>query len=418
MALTDTLSTVASALDDISGLYVPQNDLETDITTLAMRTVVSATVILIVLTVFAVLFSKRAPILKLPLFILIALTMSASTLTLIGSTVYLNVKADSGGPVHWHADFEIWACGNELELRDPTGFLSNKIGTAVLHEHDDHRIHLEGVVVDDEIDASLGKFMHVVGGAITDQALVVPLNADDRGDVFEDEVDGDGASNSNAQLLDEYIVEDPELGKVASFRDGDYCGNELSDVQTFVYSYNADDKTYSQRKLTNPRDYVIFDNPNVPPGDCIIFEFGPSRDTTDKLCEQYGIRDIERCDQFGVEPNQREICEVRQVDGPGPTIDPTPLENLQDSPYSNPDLRSDPEAEASAQNDQAATLPSKKLLDAEPCAKLFDDSGNKLSNAPEVLNQYGEPINPDTDCTAYLYILDLYNQATQAEEAN
>ena len=73
---------------------------------------------------------------------MIALTLTLSTGILIGSTIYLNTNSDSGGPVHWHADIEFWACGNEIELRDPTGF-SNKIGTGTLHEHDDHRIHLD-----------------------------------------------------------------------------------------------------------------------------------------------------------------------------------------------------------------------------------------------------------------------------------
>ena len=423
MALTDTFSTFASVLDDITGLYVPQSDLETETSSFAMRTVVTATIVLIVLIAFSVLFAQRVKILKLPLFSMIAFTMALPTILLIYSTVSLNLRADSGGPVHWHADFEIWACGNEFELRDPTGFLSNKIGTAVLHEHDDHRIHLEGVVVEEEIDASLGKFMHVIGGAITDEAIVVPLNADGKGDLFEDEVDGDGPSDSNPSLVDPYIIEDAELGKVASFRDGDLCGSQRAEVQTFVYSYNEDDKTYSQRKLTNPRDYVIFDDSNVPPGDCIIFEFGPTRDTTDKLCEQYGIRDIDRCEEFGVEQDKRSICELREVQNTTTeSVDVSTFENIETSPYENTELRSSEQFESSSESMGAndGLLPSKERLDAEPCAKLFDDQGNQIEALEPITGPDGEPLNPETDCTAYLFVLDLYNQSQQeaTEESN
>ena len=161
------VQSMGSLLDEIPGAYVPQEDLENTIAELATSTVTIAAVSLIILTILAMLLSNRFEKLKMPLFVLMVVAMAGSSVTLVGSTVYLNTKADSGGPVHWHADAEFWACGNELELRDPTGFLSNKIGTATLHEHDDHRIHLEGVVVDEEIDATLGKFMHVSGGAIT-----------------------------------------------------------------------------------------------------------------------------------------------------------------------------------------------------------------------------------------------------------
>lgn len=381
MHITDTLSRMATLIDEIPNVYVPQDDLETDISSLAMKTVLAASITLIVLTVIALLFSNKFPILKMPLFVLMAIAMAGSTLTLISSTVYLNVKSESGGPIHWHADFEVWACGNQLELRDPTGFLSNKIGTATLHEHDDQRIHLEGVAVEEKVDASLGKFMHVTGGAITDEAMVVPLNADDQSDdnIFEDEVDGDGPSNTNAEQIDPYIIDDDELGKVAYFKDGDACGSTASEVQTFVYRYNKDDKTYEQTKIEKPQDFVIFQNPNVPPGDCIIFEFGPTREKTDKLCEQYGVRDTNRCEQFGVEPDQREICESEQVN----------YEETQSEIFYINDER---EIDALLEDP----------LRTDPCAPFFDSSGNRIQVEVQALDESGNPINPDTDCEAYI----------------
>ena len=311
--VSSLVHTMASFIDDIPGVYVPQEDLETTITELALNTVLIAAGALAVLTVIALLFSQKYEKLKMPLFVLMTIAMAGSTVSLIGSTVYLNTKADSGGPVHWHADIEFWACGNELEVRDPRGAVSNKIGTPTLHEHNDHRIHLEGVVVDDVIDASLGKYMHVIGGAITAEQVVIPLNDESEGSIFEDEVDGDGPTDSNADAINDYIINDVELDRVASFRDGDTCDGQKSDVQVFIYTYDSDTKTYEQHKEENPRDYVITDDPNVPPGDCIIVEFGPEREKTDRLCEQYGIRDIARCPQFGVEPKQRAICEIEQV---------------------------------------------------------------------------------------------------------
>lgn len=146
--------------DGISGLYVPGTNLEEDIAHWSTRITLGSAILLVVLVIVAALIKDRMPRLKLPMFLVMTTAMIGSILFLGASTIYLNVKADSGGPVHWHADFEIWACGNQLELKDPYEFLSNKVGTPTLHEHDDQRIHLEGVVVDEEKDArSANSFM-------------------------------------------------------------------------------------------------------------------------------------------------------------------------------------------------------------------------------------------------------------------
>lgn len=388
MNITDMLRPVASVLSDIADLYEPQDDLESTITALAMKTVVIAASLLIVLTVIAVLFSEKFPILKMPLFILMAIAMAGSTFTLIGSTIYLNTNSESGGPIHWHADIEFWACGNELELRDPTGTLSNKTGTAVLHEHNDHRIHLEGVVVEKEVDASLGKFMYVAGGAITDEALVVPLNAE--GNIFEEEVDGDGPSDDYKELVEPYIVDDAEYSKVASFRDGDTCGDQVSEVQTFVYRYNGENKTYEQSKIENPQDFVIYEDPNVPPGDCIIFEFGPEREKTDKLCEQYGVRDIERCEQFGVTGKRKAICELTQTNY-DPALDYEVLDQKLD--------------ETVVQHNDPANPGTGDPLNDHPCKPYFDSYGNPTGVEIARYDADGKLIDPATDCGAYVETL-------------
>lgn len=384
------LSRFASFIDDIPGVYKAQNDLENDIATIAMRTVAIAAATLFFCTIVAMLFSGKFPKLKLPLFVMMVIAMLGSTVTLIGSTIYLNVKSDSGGPIHWHADFEVWACGNELELRDPTGFLSNKIGTATLHEHNDHRIHLEGVAVEEKVDASLGKFMHVIGGAVTDTALVAPLN--ETGLIFEDEVDGDGPSDLSPELVDPYIKTDGELGKVAYFQDGQMCGDEASDVQVFVYKYNGDDKTFEQRKLSGDevRDYVITQDPNVPPGDCIIMEFGPSREKTDKLCEQYGIRDISRCSQFGVEPDQREICELTQVNYATELTAPTDTTEETDIEAGDQSLEEQGVPASDARVQQSA-----EILELQTAC---EESGSDTSAECEVYNRAIDD-TPATDTT-------------------
>lgn len=315
MGLVESLLTrfAHGATDGLSGLFQPVSDLDGQISSLSTRITIGASIALVVLTIIAALVKNRSEKFKLPLFIAMFVVIVGSTLFLGASTIYLNTSSDSGGPVHWHADFEIWACGNELELRDPFEFLSNKIGTPTLHEHNDKRIHLEGVVVNEEVDASLGKFFHVVGGAITNDAMVVPLNSE--GSVFEDVIDGDGPSDTAPALVEPYLVySDGE--RYARFIGGETCGDQPAYPQVFVYQYNEANDTYAQAKLSDPVHYGISGEPNVPPGDCVIFEFDVMKDQTDKLCEQYGVRDVNRCDQFGVSEDKHSICKASQINYP------------------------------------------------------------------------------------------------------
>lgn len=393
------IRTFAQVTQGIDGLYVAGEDLEHEIVRLSFRTVAISAVALIVMTLLAALLKDHAPKLKLPLFLGMAFTMAFSFLFLAGSTVYLNVKSDSGGPVHWHADIEYWACGNQLELRNPTGTLSNKIGTSTLHEHDDQRIHLEGVVVDGIKDASLGKFMYVIDGAITDEALVMPLDSEDS--YFEDNIDIDGENAPNPQLIDSFIVRE---GEEVFFRalDGQNCGNEPADVQVFVYQYNEDDKTYKQVKLERPQDYIIRDDPNVPPGDCVIFEFDQTKPYTDKLCEQYSVRDIEACIESGIDPSSSSICEIRDV---------TDYAAL-DAAFTQ---QNQPDEAEQAQNEQST-----ETSTAEVCEPYYNqETGELLADivASEPLtDQAGEIVEVEVLCAEYKQDIEASNAETQ--EAN
>ena len=287
-------------------------DLEESISHFSIQAVGVATAAIVVLVGLAILLNKRMPSVKPLLFMLIVVVATGTTLAISGATVYLNVKSAAGGPVHWHADIEIWACDNELELRDPQGFLSNKIGSATLHEHNDKRIHLEGVPVSLPDDASLGKFMRVIGGEVSDNSLVVPLN--DEGHFEDDhaEMDGDGAAAEYAGQIAPHVLTEKD-GKYGKFISGQTCGDETAEVQVFAYKYDRDSKTYKQSKISDPEHYQISGYSEVPPGDCVIMEFAPAKDRTDKLCRQYGVRDAERCEAFGVLPNERKICENKEV---------------------------------------------------------------------------------------------------------
>jgi len=181
-----------------------------------------------ILIAFILFFHKKmSDVIKRIVYLLVAVVVGAVTIYLITVTLHLNVTSVSKGPVHWHADFEIWACDKEIFLAKPQRFLSNKQGVDLLHAHQDNRIHVEGVLLDYR-QASIGAFFHAVGGSLTYDGMQVPTD--------------DG---------------------LMSFHDGDKCNEQPARLYVFV----------NGKLIQNPKEHVIAPYEKVPPGDRIKIVF-------------------------------------------------------------------------------------------------------------------------------------------------
>ena len=212
---------------------------------------VLAMAIFLIMTILSLFFRNKAEWVKYALYITFVVVALFNTIYLAGSTIYLNQISTTGGPVHYHADFEVWNCGTKVEIADPEG-LSNKVGTEVIHEHNDDRIHIEGVLLRAH-DAALSHFFELIGGELHNDHVSVPTDSG-----------------------------------VVSLQTGQTCpGKTTAILQVFVYQTQG--KTFSQTKLLDPESYIISPHSQVPPGDCIIIEFGPVREKTDKLCNFYEV---------------------------------------------------------------------------------------------------------------------------------
>ena len=129
--------------------------------------------------------------------------------------------------------------------------MEKKVGRTDLHTHGDKRIHVEGVVVNKK-DVSLTEFFKVIGGNLSQGKLSFPSTE-----------------------------------KYESFVDGDKCSDEKdASLQVFLYKTEEKTKEIHQTKLTDYPEYVLSPEEQVPPGDCIIFEFSPEeKEKTDKICD-------------------------------------------------------------------------------------------------------------------------------------
>ena len=220
----------------------------------AMSVIMVASILVTALVILAIISKLKLHNHKRMLFLFMIIPIVAATLYTAGTTIYLNQISITKGPVHWHADFEIWNCGEKIDFLDPRG-LSNRIGTPVFHEHNDFRIHVEGVVVKEE-DVALDNFFNVIGGVLTEESLGVSAN-----------------------------------DEITLLHNGDLCNGKPGKVQVFVYKViNPKEQgrwIYTQEKVEDYTSYVLSPYSHVPPGDCIVVEFDQEKETTDKICTTY-----------------------------------------------------------------------------------------------------------------------------------
>jgi nitrite reductase (NO-forming) len=201
----------------------------------------SAVVFGALLSITLLIGSSMPEWMKKPMFWLLVAPIIVSSLYLAADTVYLNISSVTKGPVHWHADTKVWICGEEMYLADPEG-LANRVGTSVLHEHNDGRIHIEGVVKELD-DVSLGRYFEAIGGSLDGESIMFPST-------------------------------EGMVGK----KNGDHCADGEGILAVYV----------NGKRIASPQSYVPAPETNVPPGDCIIFEFGADvKERTDKLCESW-----------------------------------------------------------------------------------------------------------------------------------
>ncbi len=252
----------------VSSVYAHEGEDEVEITSVSsdglvdyfastsVYYVLAGSAIVILITLISIFYRRKSEKAKLALFLLILIPVVLVTFYITGTTIYLNYMSQTRGPVHWHADFEIWACGERIDLVNPEGF-SNRIGSPVFHEHGDDRIHVEGVVINKN-HVSLRRFFYFVGGTLDEDLLELPIN---RG--------------------------------IFSVKNGDLCNGKPGELQVFVYNVlNPDDTKewkYEQAKIEDFENYVLSPYPNVPPGDCIIVEFDADKNKTDKVCKTFEV---------------------------------------------------------------------------------------------------------------------------------
>lgn len=245
-----SLASVAIAYDETS-----RYDDGVKLKTRAMSVIMITSILVAAVVILAIISKRKLHNHKKMLFLLMVIPVVIATLYAAGTTIYLNQVSVTKGPVHWHADFEIWNCGQKIDLLNPAG-LSNRIGTPVFHEHNDFRVHAEGVVVKKE-DVSLENFFNVIGGVLNTDSLGVPTNHE-----------------------------------IIFLHNGDACNEKPGQVQVFVYKVTNPEKSpgewvYKQEKINDFTKYVLSPYSLVPPGDCIIIEFDQEKEKTDKMCTTY-----------------------------------------------------------------------------------------------------------------------------------
>ncbi len=217
-----------------------------DLTSISLQALVITAVLMLLIALFSLIFLKKISETQKKLaFWVIAISAILATIFLLGTTLYLNATSPTKGPVHWHADFTVTLCKEEIEIKDPKGIM-NRIGTSKVHEHNDMRIHIEGTPASLE-EIELGEFFKSIGGYFGETTLSIPS--------------------------EEGIV---------SVKDGELCNNLPSYLYLFVEGQSGNERAWRLEPLMH--EYIIAPYSNVPPGDRLKIVF-TERDPSNILNE-------------------------------------------------------------------------------------------------------------------------------------
>ncbi len=197
-------------------------------------TIIFVSAVFFLLVAYAVFKKKQSKHEKHILFWSMVVLLSTATLYLVGYTITVTLLSVTNGPVHWHADFEVWICG-EKQILPTSEWLSGKIGSSVLHHHNDYRIHVEGAVMDYE-DIMLTQFFQDIGGSLGQSYLSIPQ----------------------------------EDGSVAYWQNGDYCPNKKQGT-LHLYAQRGWSDTWEE--VLDIPSYIISHYTDVPPGDRLTLAF-------------------------------------------------------------------------------------------------------------------------------------------------
>lgn len=149
-----------------------------------------------------------------------------------GAFIHESQTSWSQGEIHWHADFEVIVDGERQDLIDPGNFcgssymcnLNDRTGSTEYHDHNDNRIHLEGVFKERD-DATLSAFFETFGGTLTQEKLVMPtddgwINVTDSGNkTLKVIVENGVGSDRNWRFVD------PESYVISPYKQGPLLDN-------------------------------------------------------------------------------------------------------------------------------------------------------------------------------------------------
>lgn len=208
-------------------------------------------------------------------------------------------------------DIEFWTCGVELQPALLASDSEQLMPSWYQHPFENKK---QWTFANQHTSPTIVSLVQSMGGEIQQDSLTLPLYEQPEHWLASPQFQDGDAQGDNAAIALQKYTKKASGGALASFTTGQSCpgSNAPSELQVFVYS-SINNTQYAQQKITNLKDFELQTSQFTPPADCIIVEFGESKDRTDKLCPSYGIRDSKRCTAFGANVTDPNACSLEEV---------------------------------------------------------------------------------------------------------
>ncbi len=231
------------------------------------RAIIGGVVMLGIILLGASLFHERYHVTKKMFYGALAASVVAVTSLLATFSLNLLNTSTTGILERRTARYYVSVCDEQLRFVSSNS-LTKRVGGPRQYIYND-RMVMQSVFADERDDASLGGMIRSLGGSISTDVILIPINmieATPQLETFEKE----------SPLGRQYVEFSPRTG----------CGASEGALTVFVYKYDENKNQYTQYHVKDPASYVFSTNADEKQ-DCIVLLYGKSTTLTDQTCSGY-----------------------------------------------------------------------------------------------------------------------------------
>jgi hypothetical protein len=237
----------------------------------AVRIMLGGIVAILAVLLFAAPLHKRFHYTKKTFFGMICTIVISVTAAMIFTHAALISQSSNGSLNRRTGQLAVFACGQEIAIRPHSAF-SSTAGTGSYSVAPSGDMEYLGYATDTKTDATLGSFFKAIGGSISSNIATIPFGPSAK------------ALLTNVTTLDQFSKTNNDQESYLELRSGEACTSSPSMLSIYVFTYDAETKSYVQQKIIQHPELYVLNDRKYDQRDCVVIVFGDPKEGRNLTC--------------------------------------------------------------------------------------------------------------------------------------